>query len=542
MINFFKKTPSPFFFLIFLLLIKCCFTVTLILFSGIGLEPDEAQYWTWCRVLDWGYYSKPPGIAWQILFSTSLFGHTELGVRFSAIIMSSFLVLALYYSSLKIGLSSKTSCWAASTFALSPMGIISSFLATTDGGLVLFWTLSSGAVAAAIKKRQAPNYWLLGGFIFLGALFKWPIYNFWAFLIPSLYFFPFLYHRSFFSGILISFCGLFPSFIWNLSNDWATFKHVGTTIVGGGTKSDAMMPLFHGNFWEFQAAQTALLSPFLYVLFFICLIQMVKKWKSTPIELRFCLLFSIIPAVLYSLFAIKQKMQGNWCVFTYPIGLIAVTWFFCEKIRWGKALLVAHMLFSFLLSLFIFTTPFIQSHALLPSYQIPYSINVFHHGLGWNTLTKKLKQAGYNPEKDFLFGDKYQMSSILSFYGEKQKLAYFFNIRRVRRNQFSYWPSMKEKEVGNTGYFVVAEDIKNFQKNKGKGKGKIQGKDLENAIQKEINSTVLEFQQTLSPYFKEVTLQGHYPIFSSYEKVEKIALIFKCSSYNGKELEKVESY
>ena len=30
---------------------------------GITLYIDEAQYWTWAQHLDWGYFSKPPGIA-----------------------------------------------------------------------------------------------------------------------------------------------------------------------------------------------------------------------------------------------------------------------------------------------------------------------------------------------------------------------------------------------------------------------------------------------------------------------------------------------
>src|SRR5436189_6292460 len=30
------------------------------------LTEDEAHYWEWSRHLDYGYYSKPPGIAWVI--------------------------------------------------------------------------------------------------------------------------------------------------------------------------------------------------------------------------------------------------------------------------------------------------------------------------------------------------------------------------------------------------------------------------------------------------------------------------------------------
>ena len=36
--------------------------------GGIRAElyPDEAQYWLWSRTLDFGYFSKPPMVAWTI--------------------------------------------------------------------------------------------------------------------------------------------------------------------------------------------------------------------------------------------------------------------------------------------------------------------------------------------------------------------------------------------------------------------------------------------------------------------------------------------
>ncbi|MBC7667769.1 MAG: 4-amino-4-deoxy-L-arabinose transferase, partial [Gemmatimonadaceae bacterium] len=32
--------------------------------TPLELYPDEAQYWLWSRHLDFGYFSKPPMIAW----------------------------------------------------------------------------------------------------------------------------------------------------------------------------------------------------------------------------------------------------------------------------------------------------------------------------------------------------------------------------------------------------------------------------------------------------------------------------------------------
>ena len=58
---------------IFLLLLK----IGALNFTTFNLFGDEAQYWLWSKELDFGYYSKPPLLAWF------LFGHTAfLETRF----------------------------------------------------------------------------------------------------------------------------------------------------------------------------------------------------------------------------------------------------------------------------------------------------------------------------------------------------------------------------------------------------------------------------------------------------------------------------
>ena len=52
--------------------------------TPLQLYPDEAQYWLWSRTLDFGYYSKPPMIAWAIWATTAMGGDAEAWVRLSA--------------------------------------------------------------------------------------------------------------------------------------------------------------------------------------------------------------------------------------------------------------------------------------------------------------------------------------------------------------------------------------------------------------------------------------------------------------------------
>ena len=46
--------------------------VALLPFDSADLFVDDAQYWLWGQTLDWGYYSKPPLIAWILRLSTSI--------------------------------------------------------------------------------------------------------------------------------------------------------------------------------------------------------------------------------------------------------------------------------------------------------------------------------------------------------------------------------------------------------------------------------------------------------------------------------------
>ena len=64
--------------------------------SPIELSVDEAQYWHWSRNIDFGYFTKPPMIAWLIGFSTFIFGNEEWAVRLFSPITHLFISLVLW--------------------------------------------------------------------------------------------------------------------------------------------------------------------------------------------------------------------------------------------------------------------------------------------------------------------------------------------------------------------------------------------------------------------------------------------------------------
>ncbi len=58
--DFQNRSNRHFIALCCVLLLKAAAIIGVILYAGIGLGPDEAQYWTWSRNLAWGYYSQTP--------------------------------------------------------------------------------------------------------------------------------------------------------------------------------------------------------------------------------------------------------------------------------------------------------------------------------------------------------------------------------------------------------------------------------------------------------------------------------------------------
>ncbi len=491
--------------LLYILILKALAIIAVILYAKIGLGPDEAQYWTWSQALDWGYYSKPPGIAWQIWLGTKLFGNTEWGVRSLTVLLSIFQALAVYQLAVEAGLLPRTAFWCGLAMALCPLGVLGSLFAITDVGFLLCWTGACITMVAALRKHQAPNPLRIGGWILAGALFKWPIYYFWIFYFCCYYwYFPTQKKTRLLGGLLISLIALLPSVWWNWSHDWATFRHVSATMQGGSVQRAG------GNIGEFLGSQAILLSPILFILLVAALWHWVHQRQRLSPPLFFCGFVTFASLAVMGLVACFQKVQGNWMTFAYPTALIILGWdIFQEhpsRVKWAK---IGLGLSIALTSVALFF-PSLYTIPGLSTYAPPYRLNPFKHNLGWERLQQALANQGYQPNKHFLVSDRYQTTSILSFYAEGQQRAYFLNLQGMRKNQFSYWPSLQEERQGQTGYFVWTESLPQ--------------------LEKEWQDKLQFYQKELQKYFETVELLEIAPLAYDDSRIAKAAFIFRCQN------------
>src|SRR5881227_2024728 len=92
-----------------------------------GLYPDEAQYWFWAQHPAFGYYSKPPLIAWLIALTTAAFGDSEFAVRLSAPLLHAGAAGLIYAIAARL-YDRRTGFWSAIAYATLPGVSVSAFI------------------------------------------------------------------------------------------------------------------------------------------------------------------------------------------------------------------------------------------------------------------------------------------------------------------------------------------------------------------------------------------------------------------------------
>ena len=146
-------------------------------FLNLPLSYDEAYYWDWSRALDWGYYNKPPMIAWIIRISTEILGNSELAVRLPALICHILTLLFSYFLIVKYFDKTKA-FFLLITISFIPIMTVYSFIMTVDSPLILFWILSLYFFCEYLKSPNYRNAFFTGLFIGLGLLTKQTMFGF----------------------------------------------------------------------------------------------------------------------------------------------------------------------------------------------------------------------------------------------------------------------------------------------------------------------------------------------------------------------------
>lgn len=299
--------------------------------SPLGLHGDEAQYWAWSKDLDWGYFTKPPLIAWVIWVTTSIFGDAEWAVRLSSPVLHSITAYVIFRTARFAFKDAWTGFWAAAIYLLMPALWLSSGIVSTDVPLLLCWAV---AMNAWLHLREAPNWSRavqLGLAVGIGMLAKYAMLFFLPALgLAALFDTATRKHILSGQGIMagaISFLILVPNIMWNVNNNFATLSH---TAANANLQSG--IPFHPAELLEFWLEQLAVFGPVPLGLYVLALIAALKGKLDVPA--KWVAAFGLSPLIIISIEALISRANANWAVTTYVAGSM-LTAHYCVKM-WPK--------------------------------------------------------------------------------------------------------------------------------------------------------------------------------------------------------------
>ena len=305
------------------------FRLLALAFNRTDLFFDEAQYWSWSLVPDFGYYSKPPLIAWIIRATTSVCGHGESCIRAASPIMHMATAWLVYLTGRHL-YDTRIGFWAAIAFATLPGVSFSSGIISTDVPLLLCW---AGALYSFVRLMEYQSgSWLpavgLGTAIGLGINAKYAMAYFIAcaalFLVTTPARRQLLRDPRLYGALGIAVLLIAPNVIWNARNAFATLGHTADNANWGRS-------LFHpAKMAEFFLAQFGVFGP---IFFAVLLWSAWQAWQASRSEADRLLLWLSLPIIaVITVQAFLSRAHANWAAIAYVSATLLVV---AQLLRWS---------------------------------------------------------------------------------------------------------------------------------------------------------------------------------------------------------------
>ncbi len=299
--------------------------------SPLELYPDEAQYWLWSRGLSFGYFSKPPMIAWLIWGTTSIGGDTEPWVRIAAPLMHAGTALCLFFIGRRL-FDARSGLAATGLYVLMPGVALSSGVISTDAPLLFFlalmlWAyvelpaargrrigLAVGmgmAIGLAMLSKYAAAY-ALGGLILHAAISK-EARRSWT---PATI--------AVFVAALLAVIA--PNIAWNAAHSFATVEHTAANANLGSSH------LFDpAELADFLLSQFGVFGPLPFAVLLGGTVLLLVRRRLTGADVLL-LCFCLPPLLVVSIQGFISRANANWAAAGYLGGCLLVgAW----MLRWN---------------------------------------------------------------------------------------------------------------------------------------------------------------------------------------------------------------
>ena len=371
------NTPVVFFILIFITSLR----IYSLQVSPIELSVDEAQYWHWSRNIDFGYFTKPPLIAWIISFSTFIFGNEEWAVRLFSPITHLFISFVLWATA-KLVIGSNSGKIAALIWIFTPAASLGGFLISTDTPLLLFWSLSLFFLLISLRQNSSFSSLFVGIFLGFAFLSKYAALYFLIFFII----WWLIYDRNTFLSVKNVLIVVFTSALiaginlyWNYSNDFSTINHT----ISNANLSE--ITLNFNNLIDFLSSQFLVFGPLFFLIYILVVID--SLFKDRDITLLAMISLPII--ILITVQSFLKIANANWAVTAYIGSTLIITYYVVQT---------RSTVFKFFFNLGLFLNIAISAYILMiiingSFYPLNIKSNPLRKNLGFENLASIIHQT-----------------------------------------------------------------------------------------------------------------------------------------------------
>lgn len=352
--------------------------------TNLELYPDEAQYWLWSRTLDWGYYSKPPMVAWLIWATTSLGGDAEPWVRLSAPLLHAVTTLCVYGIGRRL-YGGAAGFAAAALYLLMPAVQLSSLVIATDAPLLTFLSLALLAYVELPHAAPRRRLWLAAGLgAATGLAFLSKYAAIYGIIGVALHLMVSREARKAWSppGAALAIAAFLlvmaPNLIWNAGHGFATVQHTAANANWG----DGHELFNFAELGDFLASQFGTFGPIPFAVLIGGAIALGWRRRLQPADVLL-LCFAAPPLLIVAGQAFISRANANWAGAGYvPAIILTAGWMVRWRARrWLIAALALQALVAIVFLACVLNQDFAQRVGLS---------NSFKRAKGWEQLTEQI--------------------------------------------------------------------------------------------------------------------------------------------------------
>jgi 4-amino-4-deoxy-L-arabinose transferase-like glycosyltransferase len=465
--------------LIFLILITLL-RVASGFFMPFSLQIDEAQYAGWGHDLAWGYFSKPPFIAWALRAAhetCSAFGLQGIEgctrmFQAPALGLASLMIMASAWQLFK---DKQIALLSGALFLLLPLVSFYSLVATTDAWLLMWW---SAALLCFILMQQNPNLWwpflCCGLAIGFGVLAK---YAMLVFLLSAIIWVVYRQGnkpdahslKRAMIAFLIAIIVFIPNLLWNAQVGFPTISHhVEITQVPGFNEhhwqlSQAILGLF-----SFLASQLFVFGP--WALLTLLLLTISKKARAsmaqsdqTAILMLLVFIWPMLGLMLIEAFLSRAFV--NWAVAAYVAGAVLVAAFWVRQVKtkglysriFGQFAIKGSLVFGGIVLIFMMVAP----HYFYARYESTGKLPVvFQKMQGWQALALWVKARLIAQPMRVIADDRYLLAELSVYAYPEAYPALAWNPRHLKNHHYHWFYDLADaKQTTSTMLLMLTSEI-----------------------------------------------------------------------------------